>query len=717
MNRSHAFASAALATLFVANSYAIQGHVFYSIGEPGEMAGTYKRNLETGTTTKLADWGGYAEITVSPDGRQVAACGLWQADGGILVVNTDGTHDSTLLHGSDYNGSSVNKYPINSHDQSTYNYGLGRICSFGPKGVYFVRCVGQWPDQSSKVLCYADRATGMVHEVIDFSAVDDGHQALFVTADGRKALSWSHSYTVAMDINATHDGGSYHLITGIWGHGPITPNDGSVVIINNIRGSCDMLSPETEYDHRTWVVYDWVNGACGNYLHRYASPSASPTGTGTQAMVKGSTATGQNGEDYIAFGTDNGNAYLLHWSTGTAEQIARFGDVYLGTLPTGDQPALSVTPASVSFTASGSQNVTVSNIGAGTLSKVSASVSYAGGSGWLTATVQGNGGNTQTIANTVDASSLSPGSYSATVTVSGGGATNTAVYTVSVNLNVPGDVATSVSGVRYRHVTVTWTDNSTGETGFSIERSLDGGAYSVVGTAAANVTSFVDSNVTCGTGTYSYRLRAAFTGGSYSGYSAASDIVVSCADWVDVTAPTAGTVYGYGDTVWIRWDVSNVAQVYIDGSLDNEETWVQISVDGGVSPSMAGWGNYPWVPTLPPGMDSSTVVVVRVAKYTQRALINDVSETFTVRGPQSVRGAAAPRSALVSGLGRSGLISLAANTPIVYTLRPGEQGIIRVFLPNGALVRSVACTEPGTHAVAAGVAIGRGLYLVDMVVQ
>jgi len=132
---------AALVTLFAVESYAIQGYVFYS-----QPDGTYKCNLETNATTKLADWGGYAEISVSPDGRQVAACGLWQTDGGILVVNTDGTHDSILLFGSDYNGSKVNKYPINSNDQATYNYGLGRICSFGPQGVYFVRCVGAWPN-------------------------------------------------------------------------------------------------------------------------------------------------------------------------------------------------------------------------------------------------------------------------------------------------------------------------------------------------------------------------------------------------------------------------------------------------------------------------------------------------------------------------------------------------------------------------------------------
>lgn len=636
--------------------------------------------------------------------------------------HTDGTHDSVLLNGSEYSGPKLNKYAINTGTSATYNYGLGRICAFGPNGVYFVRCTGEWSGsggQTSKVLCYADRATGVVRTVLDISAVDDDHQAMSISNDGRKVLSWCHSRTIAMDVNATYNGGSYHAIPGIWGHGPIIPSDGSVVIINAIAGQCDV-----QQDHRTWVVYDWTNGACGTYLHRYISPATSPTGTGTQAIVRGSTSQGQNGDDYIVFGTDNGNAYLLHWSTGAAEQISHFGEVYLGVLPTGDRPVLWVAPQSLAFTASGSQSVTVTNAGAGTLTAVSTSIAYANGSGWLTAAVQGSGGNSQTIANTVNASSLASGNYSATVTVSGGGASSSVTYAVSVSLGVPGNLTTSVSGTRYRHVTLTWTDNSTGETGYSIERSFNGGAYSVDGTAPANATSYVDSNVTCSTSGYSYRLRASFSGGTYSGYSAASAVTVSCADWIDVTAPTTGAVYRTGDTIWIRWDASNVGQVFVEGTLNGGDDFVQISTTGGISTGMPGWGNYPWVPVLPAGTDSTQEAFVRVAKYTDRAGIFDVSGTFTVRrAPSAVARSAVSQGAAVSGLKHRGLVSLAAASNLVYTLKPGEVGTIRIFRPDGVLVHSIVCTEAGTNAVvwdntsARGAAAGTGMYLIDMVVR
>lgn len=63
-----------------------------------------------------------------------------------------------------------------------------------------------------------------------------------------------------------------------------------------------------------------------------------------------------------------------------------------------------------------------------------------------------------------------------------------------------------------------WTDNSTGETGFIIERSADsGGTWTEIGRVGANVTSYNDTTVTEGT-TYTYRVRAYDSNGS-SGYS------------------------------------------------------------------------------------------------------------------------------------------------------------------------------------------------------
>ena len=59
-------------------------------------------------------------------------------------------------------------------------------------------------------------------------------------------------------------------------------------------------------------------------------------------------------------------------------------------------------------------------------------------------------------------------------------------------------------------ITLSWTDNSTTETGFSIERQLNGGPFVQVGTVAANTTTFVDTvlNGLMPSATFGYRVIA-----------------------------------------------------------------------------------------------------------------------------------------------------------------------------------------------------------------
>ena len=54
---------------------------------------------------------------------------------------------------------------------------------------------------------------------------------------------------------------------------------------------------------------------------------------------------------------------------------------------------------------------------------------------------------------------------------------------------------------------VSWTDNSSIESGFIIERRVDSGSWAVLGNTGANVTYYEDSSVSVGH-TYSYRVRA-----------------------------------------------------------------------------------------------------------------------------------------------------------------------------------------------------------------
>ena len=76
----------------------------------------------------------------------------------------------------------------------------------------------------------------------------------------------------------------------------------------------------------------------------------------------------------------------------------------------------------------------------------------------------------------------------------------------------------SVNAASQSEIDLSWTDNSSVESGFSIERKTgSGGTYSVIATTTANVTSFSDTGLGSGT-TYYYQLRA-FNASGYSSYS------------------------------------------------------------------------------------------------------------------------------------------------------------------------------------------------------
>ncbi len=64
-------------------------------------------------------------------------------------------------------------------------------------------------------------------------------------------------------------------------------------------------------------------------------------------------------------------------------------------------------------------------------------------------------------------------------------------------------------------ITLTWTDNSAGETGYEVQRKTGSGAFAAVTTTAANVTTHTDSGLAAAT-TFTYRVRATGTGGNSS---------------------------------------------------------------------------------------------------------------------------------------------------------------------------------------------------------
>jgi hypothetical protein len=126
------------------------------------------------------------------------------------------------------------------------------------------------------------------------------------------------------------------------------------------------------------------------------------------------------------------------------------------------------TPSSVTFnsergtTLPASQNVVVGNSNSATLGALTAAISYSSGSGWLQVGVSGTG-NAQTIVNSILTNNLTPGSYSASVVVTGNYLRKATAASYSVTLVVtdttkPAVMVTSpsslTSGASY---TIRWT--------------------------------------------------------------------------------------------------------------------------------------------------------------------------------------------------------------------------------------------------------------------
>lgn len=105
-------------------------------------------------------------------------------------------------------------------------------------------------------------------------------------------------------------------------------------------------------------------------------------------------------------------------------------------------------------------------------------------------------------------------------------------------------------------LTVTWDDNSTGETGFRVERASDAVNFVEVGTVAADVVTFVDTTVVSGS-TYSYRVAAynATATSAYSNVTSATTAVLAVSPTF-TTQPVASQTVTAGANVSLMVAVS-----------------------------------------------------------------------------------------------------------------------------------------------------------------
>jgi hypothetical protein len=107
---------------------------------------------------------------------------------------------------------------------------------------------------------------------------------------------------------------------------------------------------------------------------------------------------------------------------------------------------------------------------------------------------------------------------------------------LGTTLPAPPSTPTGLSAARSGPgaLTLTWTDASNNESGFKIERSLDGANYGQIAMVGAGITTYPDSGLLTNT-SYTYRVRA-FNAGGHSSYSASATAVTAP---ILPSAPTA----------------------------------------------------------------------------------------------------------------------------------------------------------------------------------
>ncbi len=104
-------------------------------------------------------------------------------------------------------------------------------------------------------------------------------------------------------------------------------------------------------------------------------------------------------------------------------------------------------------------------------------------------------------------------------------------------------------------INLTWADNSSNETGFVIERSVNGATFAPLTTVAANIRTYADTTVVAST-TYAYRVAAVNAAGQ-STYATSASIALPAVPAAPQLLTLGGTRQGSSFRVTLTW--SNVA--------------------------------------------------------------------------------------------------------------------------------------------------------------
>ncbi|MEA4822862.1 MAG: fibronectin type III domain-containing protein [Clostridiaceae bacterium] len=160
---------------------------------------------------------------------------------------------------------------------------------------------------------------------------------------------------------------------------------------------------------------------------------------------------------------------------------------------------------------------------------------------------------------------------------------------------------TTAADYIHRTIQLSWNDNSNNETGFTIERKTDDGAYSQIATTAANVTDYTDTTVSIDT-MYTYRVYAngIKLNSGYSGEAVGQIFSFTVEPPVDLGkmipgAPTNLTVSGtagYTDRAVLNWNAASgfVTGYRIERKAGESGTWSTLTVVGNSNTAYTDFG-------------------------------------------------------------------------------------------------------------------------------
>jgi C1A family cysteine protease len=130
----------------------------------------------------------------------------------------------------------------------------------------------------------------------------------------------------------------------------------------------------------------------------------------------------------------------------------------------------------------------------------------------------------------------------------------------------------AATAISHSQINLTWTDNSTDETGFKIERCTGAGCsnFAQIATVGANVTSYADTELAAST-SYSYRVRATNAGGDSAHSNAATAVTAAPPAGAKLylgssTSGTAGGVAFADEDVLMKDMGTGAWSLFIDGS-------------------------------------------------------------------------------------------------------------------------------------------------------